>query len=331
MDSALDRRVSVVMCTYNGASFLSEQLETILRQTYPVYEIIVQDDGSTDRTMEILNRYKARYPRIKVYSNEGERGVNSNFFSALRRATGDYIAISDQDDLWELDKIEKQMDRIGDALLCFHYSKPFSEDGSPIAFDHRIPNYSLMRMIYFNMIPGHTMLMRKELLSMLVDERSFLYDALLALAAGVRDSIVFIPEILVNQRRYSRAYSYHAPISNARTVENVIAYVGRSLRYVIHNRNKMKAHFEAMYGLLRREYRISNTPPHSSQWSYTQLLGDTVELCGLFRECTGLSLLRASLICFKYRHSIFYTRCDDSLATYVRALLHPLLMFQYYK
>ena len=73
-------KVSVVMCTYNGGRFLAEQLESIIRQTYPVYEIIVQDDGSTDNTQAVVEEYARLYPFIRFYRHEGKPGINRNFF-----------------------------------------------------------------------------------------------------------------------------------------------------------------------------------------------------------------------------------------------------------
>ena len=64
------KRVSVVMCTYNGERYLREQLDSIVQQTYPIYEMIVQDDCSTDETMVIVCDYARRYPFIKVFQNE---------------------------------------------------------------------------------------------------------------------------------------------------------------------------------------------------------------------------------------------------------------------
>lgn len=63
-------KVSIVLCTYNGAKYIKEQLDSILSQTYPLYEIIVQDDDSIDETVEILNEYATKNPLIKVYKNE---------------------------------------------------------------------------------------------------------------------------------------------------------------------------------------------------------------------------------------------------------------------
>ena len=66
------KKISVVMCTYNGARFIREQLDSILNQTYPIYELIIQDDCSTDETVEIVKEYQVRFPQvdIKIYINE---------------------------------------------------------------------------------------------------------------------------------------------------------------------------------------------------------------------------------------------------------------------
>ncbi|MBR3733340.1 MAG: glycosyltransferase, partial [Bacteroidaceae bacterium] len=156
-------RISVVMCTYNGERYLREQMDSILRQTYPVEEIVVQDDGSTDGTMQILEEYAQHNPLVKVFSNDsGQHGINANFFSAMRRAKGDYIAISDQDDIWELDKLRLQAEAIGDKILCSGFSVPFSADGFPVQVDWRRPCLHLLRNCYLSEMPGHTMLMRRD-------------------------------------------------------------------------------------------------------------------------------------------------------------------------
>ncbi|HJA88732.1 MAG TPA: glycosyltransferase, partial [Candidatus Parabacteroides intestinavium] len=100
----LQKRVSIVMCTYNGERFLREQIDSLLNQTYPLYEIIIQDDSSTDGTRRVVQEYADKYDTIKPCINKAERGVNANFFSAMHLATGDYIAICDQDDIWEKNK-----------------------------------------------------------------------------------------------------------------------------------------------------------------------------------------------------------------------------------
>ena len=70
------KKISVVMCTYNGARFIREQLDSILNQTYPIYELIIQDDCSTDETVEIVKEYTSRDKRIKLFINSTPLGFN---------------------------------------------------------------------------------------------------------------------------------------------------------------------------------------------------------------------------------------------------------------
>ena len=93
------------MGTYNGEKFIREQLDSILAQTYPIKEIIIQDDGSTDGTIAICEEYAEKYPNIHFSCNEHNLGFNLNFKCAAMKATGDYVAISDQDDVWFPEKI----------------------------------------------------------------------------------------------------------------------------------------------------------------------------------------------------------------------------------
>lgn len=76
-------KVSVVMCTYNGEKYLREQIESILNQTCPVYELIIQDDRSTDRTVEIVREYQQKDSRVKLFVNEQSLGFNYNFSTAF--------------------------------------------------------------------------------------------------------------------------------------------------------------------------------------------------------------------------------------------------------
>ena len=99
----LNKKVSIAMCTYNGEKYIREQLDSIVNQTYPIDEVIIQDDHSKDGTMQILLEYAERYPFIQVYQNNPALGINANFLTCIQRTTGDYIAIADQDAIWEAD------------------------------------------------------------------------------------------------------------------------------------------------------------------------------------------------------------------------------------
>lgn len=106
-----------MMATYQGEKYLNEQLDSIIGQSFTNWELYISDDGSTDSTMHILQRYKEMEPRIvKIISNHGEHGAFSNFFSLMRyvkenvKQKYNFYFYCDQDDIWYKDKLEKQID-----------------------------------------------------------------------------------------------------------------------------------------------------------------------------------------------------------------------------
>jgi glycosyltransferase involved in cell wall biosynthesis len=111
--------VSVAMCTCNGEAYLREQLESILAQSLPPNELIVSDDASSDRTVEIVNSFKATCPfPVTLVVNETRLGVCKNFENAIRRCSGDVIFFADQDDVWLPSKIANIMEVFERNPLC---------------------------------------------------------------------------------------------------------------------------------------------------------------------------------------------------------------------
>lgn len=96
-------RISVAMAVYNGERFLKEQLDSVLTQLEPQDELIASYDVSKDGTWELLQRYRAEFPQLRVIENQ-HPGVNGNFNNAIAASTGDYIFICDQDDRWAENK-----------------------------------------------------------------------------------------------------------------------------------------------------------------------------------------------------------------------------------
>ena len=96
-----EKSLSVAMCTYNGAAFLREQLDSILAQQLPPNEIVICDDHSTDGTLNILESYREKYPAIiKVFHNDQQLGAVKNFEKAINLCSCDLIFLCDQDDIW---------------------------------------------------------------------------------------------------------------------------------------------------------------------------------------------------------------------------------------
>jgi glycosyltransferase involved in cell wall biosynthesis len=100
--------VSALILVYNGERYLGDAVESVLAQTYPAIEVIVVDNGSTDRSLEIARSFG---PRVHVHV-EHERGVNRARNTAISLARGEYIAFLDGDDLWEARKTEWQVEAL---------------------------------------------------------------------------------------------------------------------------------------------------------------------------------------------------------------------------
>lgn len=98
--------LSIALASYNGSKYICKQLDSILSQTISDWELIVCDDCSTDITLQILEEYSQKDHRIKVYENEHKLGFVGNFEKAISLCSGDYIALSDQDDVWADNHLE---------------------------------------------------------------------------------------------------------------------------------------------------------------------------------------------------------------------------------
>ena len=101
--------VSVIIPSFNSSLYIGESIESVLRQTYKNIEIIVVDDGSSDDTCAILERYAETHPGIFRYFRQQNRGPGAARNTGIRNAKGEYIAFNDADDLWLPQKLEKQV------------------------------------------------------------------------------------------------------------------------------------------------------------------------------------------------------------------------------
>jgi glycosyltransferase involved in cell wall biosynthesis len=112
-------KLSVALCTYNGDRFLQKQLDSILNQTKNVDEIVICDDNSSDETIKIINVYQEKNPGlIHLFENKPGLGTIKNFEKAISETTGDLIFLSDQDDIWYSEKVEKSIDFFKQNQKC---------------------------------------------------------------------------------------------------------------------------------------------------------------------------------------------------------------------
>lgn len=117
--------VQVLLSTYNGAKYLTELIESVLRQSYHKVKLLVRDDGSTDNTRDILNHFQKQYPSIIQVIWGDNIGIINSFLTLLNVADPfcEYFCFCDQDDVWIPDKIERALSVLGDnthlpAMVC---------------------------------------------------------------------------------------------------------------------------------------------------------------------------------------------------------------------
>ncbi len=207
--------VSIVLAVYNGAFYLSRQMESLLSQTHSHVEIIVCDDRSDDTSLSLAQQFAEKDRRVRIFSNTERLGVSANFLGALRHANGEFVCFSDQDDDWRQDKIEILIGRIennqknmlvySDLEICDKNLKmihPSFWKASGIA-----PVCGKMdeRILIRNLAPGCSMLFRKAVKDKMIGlgiDSPFMHDHLALVTSCVLGEIVFSPETLVKYRQH---------------------------------------------------------------------------------------------------------------------------------
>lgn len=223
-------KFSVCMAVYNGEQFVQAQLESILSQLTDNDEVIIVDDKSQDRSIEIIQ--SLRDTRITLFFNEKNKGVVKSFERALRKASGDIIFLSDQDDVWMPGKVDwiqnalnspKVLGVVSDAVVV----GPDLEVIHESLFALRKSGPGLLRNFYKNSFVGCCMALKKEAKKYVLPFPSCvtMHDEWIGAALSYHGQVLFIPQPLVQYRRHQS------------TVTNL--FHASSIRYIIVKRIKM--------------------------------------------------------------------------------------------
>ncbi len=313
------KRVSVIVCTYNGEKYLKEQLDSILSQTRPADEIIIQDDGSTDNSVGIAYDYAYKHKVISVYKNESTKGVNPNFFSAMKRAQGEFILISDQDDIWLPNHIEWQLEAIGNHLLCSGISVPFPAKG----YDQRIPNYHLLRTIYVGTLPGHTFMINRKLLSLIpdIDKPPLFryYDAIITMVAAAYESIVYVEKPLVYHRMHEQSATFTRPMNHRWTLTNALRYIIKDIQLFREIAPKIR---ELLAIRLEYLHKIQSDSP---------ILKDAITLLRLHSSKSIVDFIKCQLFCMRHCDVLFFIKEKKNLKTILRGAFFPISCSEYFR
>jgi glycosyltransferase involved in cell wall biosynthesis len=215
-------KLSVALCTYNGEKYIEKQLNSIFNQTIAIDEINICDDGSNDKTIEIINQIQKEHPSIiKLYQNKTNLGCSKNFEKAIELCQGDYIFLSDQDDLWKKDKVEKTLavfNQNPNAEGVFSNAELIDEN------DNLIPNLTIWDSVFFlekelpkpidffnvvskngNIVTGATLCIRNNVKHFITSfEDDVLHDEKIATLLILRDSLYYSTENLISYRIHDK-------------------------------------------------------------------------------------------------------------------------------
>ena len=218
----MDRVVDILLATFNGERLISEQIDSILNQTYTNWNLIIRDDGSTDNTIMIIKDYINKHPhKIKLIEDEKRNlGSSKNFSELLNYSKSEYIMFCDQDDVWLPDKIRLSLEKIVELENAFGREKPLLvfndlfvvDDSLKIISDsfwrlkkRKPQNTSLNRLIVQNVITGCAMIINKMLLelSMPIAKSAMMHDWWMGLVASSYGEIGYIRAPLIYYRQHS--------------------------------------------------------------------------------------------------------------------------------
>jgi len=203
-----DSKISVCMATYNGQKYLSQQIDSIINQSYKNLEIIICDDNSTDNTLQLLEKYAQTDSRIRVVKNSSNLGYVKNFEKAIGLSTGEYIALSDQDDIWEEDKLEVLLSLIKDNLLIHSDCALIDENNNLIqpSWKGRLTTHKKYQdFLFSNVVTGCSVLFSKDLKEKILpfpDELIY-HDWYVAIIAAKYNKIEYTEQTLFQYRQHA--------------------------------------------------------------------------------------------------------------------------------
>ncbi len=214
--------IEILLAAYNGEVYIGQQIESILNQTNSDWHLTVQDDGSSDRTVQIVKGYQAAYPeKITLRINSKNLGgARYNFYDMLLKASGDYVMTCDHDDIWLPDKIEKTFQKMRDLELLYGKEIPLLVHTDLRVVDSNLQllaesmfyqqnlgteRKTLPELLVQNNITGCTMMVNHSLLTFLSPQypaNLIMHDWWLGLIAAAFGEIGFVPEPTILYRQH---------------------------------------------------------------------------------------------------------------------------------
>lgn len=230
------KKISVAMATYNGERYIKKQIQTILENLKKYDELIISDDGSTDKTIEIIKKFNDN--RIKLL--EGHRkGIKKNFENAINNCSGDIIFLSDQDDIWMKDKVKivKNYFNKNEKLILIQHDAIVVDDKENVIYqsfaEHRKVKTGIIKNLIKNSYHGCCMAFRKELINEIIPipNNIYLHDEWIGLIAELNGKTKFVGEKLIKYRRYDGNSSSFTHLPIKKMIKNRVNYIKEIIKY----------------------------------------------------------------------------------------------------
>ena len=206
------------MATYNGEKYIKEQITSILVQLSPEDEVVISDDGSTDTTIKIVASLAD--PRIKLIRNKGMHGYVGNFENVLKHANGDFVFLSDQDDIWMEGKVNTVLSYLmaGNDLII-HNAELVDGNGESLGHDYYSCMHSHSGFWANFFVPrylGCCMAFNRKVLDYVLPFPTYKrgHDYQIGCYANLRFKTRFIPDVLIKYRRHGMNASPSSEKSN---------------------------------------------------------------------------------------------------------------------
>ena len=213
-----EEKIEILMATYNGEKYIKEQIDSIINQTYKNWKLLIRDDDSKDKTLEILKEYKKKDTRIKIIKdNKGNLGFVKNFEELVKNSKEEYIMFSDQDDYWLENKLEVYINELNklskDILekpLLFHSNSFICDESLNIKKEKFVNSHvasdTKKNMFFFSyIVQGSTIMINKKMkdLCMPFLEKVTLHDRYFHLISEFFGNRIFINKSLMKYRQHS--------------------------------------------------------------------------------------------------------------------------------
>lgn len=225
--------VSVVIPCYNGRQWIQETIQSVLNQSYPIEEVIVVDDGSTDNSAELAQSF-GKPVRVMSQLNQGESVARNR---GIDEATGDWVALLDADDLWTPDKIEKQIAQIEDGIVCI-YTNFYTFGIRSKQFDYtkrsEAVRHSLVEIASGNAFSTSSVLLRGDIKTRFPTWTSYGEDAIFFLDLLSEGRFKLVPEFLNGVRTHSANQTAH-PMTAVRHCNTFLSWAEKSRNRLSHS------------------------------------------------------------------------------------------------